>query len=697
VTPTTSTPPRATTPLSILVITQFPENVDAISALLQSAGQSVYCTWLSDGNPLGEILTRTRAELIVLFQADGLVDLADLKTLRGNQQPRVPIILVADQADETAMTEALNQGAQDLGSLAQATRLRRICEREIRTFRRDRALMLTVGSARKHQDALAAFMAASADAIVHLRDTEILDGNRAWNALVGLADDASIASRSILDFLAPQSHAALKGALTACRRGQWANHPLKLTATNSLGRTLSLEVELDSTEWQGVPAIRLRVPAAHTTDPEGEPSLVEELRLEPATGLLHRHSFLDALRERLAEPLQGGVRYLIALSPDDLAAIQKTVGPLRVENFMTEFAALVRAALLPHDLAGRFSSDTLMLLIERGNTADAELWINNLLGSVHGQIFKVEEHTLATTASAGLAIASASADAPADQWAALVVAAVGTLTNVQKHGGRKLAIASATARQGAESPSDNPADVARLREAIDRGRFRLIAQPIASLGGDAGSRSDLVIRLIDAEGHDVLPSEFLPIAERHGLLPAIDHWVVEAALEYLRKQSDESVFIRVSEASVRDAKFLPFVTTAVKLSGILPGRLCLQINQQTAEAYLPQTHALRLALAGVGCRFALDRFGASGELEPLVATLTPDVLKIDGALVQGLANQQQQQQRIKAIIKLADAAEIDTIAERVEDASTMAVLFQLGVKAIQGYFVRAPETVTMGD
>ena len=126
-----------------------------------------------------------------------------------------------------------------------------------------------------------------------------------------------------------------------------------------------------------------------------------------------------------------------------------------------------------------------------------------------------------------------------------------------------------------------------------------------------------------------------------------------------------------------------------------PQRLCFQVTEEIAAAYLPQIKSLATVLRQRGFRFALDGFGSGRDPKGLLDAVPLDFVKIDGAIVQGLSGDAQLQQRVRALVEQATKRLIQTIAERVEDANTMAVLWQIGVQYIQGYFVNEPEQVVL--
>jgi multidomain signaling protein FimX len=226
-------------------------------------------------------------------------------------------------------------------------------------------------------------------------------------------------------------------------------------------------------------------------------------------------------------------------------------------------------------------------------------------------------------------------------------------------------------------------------------RFRLVQQPIASLLGEDKGMFDVLVRMLDEQGGEVLPAEFIAAAERNDLMKNIDRWVIGASMSFAANRKATAIFVRVSKDTVLDKSVLPWLETQLKSLKIEPKRLCVQVTEDLATQYVRQTKELADQLRKMGFRFALEHFGTGRDPLKLLADITMDFIKIDGSLMQGLSTNQIQQQRVKGLVEAAKRRKIETVAERVEDANTMAVLWQLGIEFIQGYFVNAPEDVTM--
>jgi EAL domain-containing protein (putative c-di-GMP-specific phosphodiesterase class I) len=195
----------------------------------------------------------------------------------------------------------------------------------------------------------------------------------------------------------------------------------------------------------------------------------------------------------------------------------------------------------------------------------------------------------------------------------------------------------------------------------------------------------------------VLPAEFMAAAERNDLLKNIDRWVVGASLSFAARKKPGCLFVRLSKDSVLDAGFTEWLKTQLATGTHTPAALCFQITESIAEQYMNAALTQLGALKKLGFRIALERFGSGRDPAKLLSTVPLDFVKIDGALMQDLAGNFETQTVVKKLVELAGKLKIETIAERVEDANTMAVLWQLGVQFIQGYFVNAPEEVVMAE
>ena len=235
--------------------------------------------------------------------------------------------------------------------------------------------------------------------------------------------------------------------------------------------------------------------------------------------------------------------------------------------------------------------------------------------------------------------------------------------------------------------------VRHLKSALMDDRFRLAQLPIAGLRCDSVEMYDLLVRMIDEQGNSVLPSEFLPAAERNNLMKTIDRWMIKAAIDFCAQNNADRVFVRISRQSVVDPSTASWMEEEIDNRGFDCSRLVVQIPEKDAARHIKQTRALAARLKKLGVGFALEHYGIDQERFQILDMLQPDYIKIDGELMHSLMTDTDMQESVQKIVEAASDRNIRTIAERVENANAMAVLFQLGLDFMQGHYVHEPEVV----
>jgi multidomain signaling protein FimX len=384
------------------------------------------------------------------------------------------------------------------------------------------------------------------------------------------------------------------------------------------------------------------------------------------------------------------VRYFALVKLDKFASIEHDVGAAASEECLIEFAALFKEHLNPKDIAGRFGGVSFLVLLERGNERDVEAWSEQLVQKSAKHVVRIKDKSLSVTCTVGLSVVTPN-DADLDATIADAIEAC----RKGRHRGGNQAYTSDRADNDARVQSYDKVWVKHIKAALMENRFRLVQQPVASLQGDDPSMYDVLVRMVDTQGKEVLPAEFMSAAARNDLLKNIDRWVVGASLSFAAQRKPGCLFVRLSKDTVADGSFFDWLDNHVRSSRAEPQRLCFQVPEEVAATHIVQATQLSTALRKRGFRFALEAFGAGRDPLGLLNSMQLDFVKIDGALVQALAGDAELQAKVRNLAESAAKRNVQTIAERVENANTMAVLWQLGVQYIQGYFVNAPEEVVL--
>jgi EAL domain-containing protein (putative c-di-GMP-specific phosphodiesterase class I) len=237
-------------------------------------------------------------------------------------------------------------------------------------------------------------------------------------------------------------------------------------------------------------------------------------------------------------------------------------------------------------------------------------------------------------------------------------------------------------------------DLERLeqtRSALADDRLLLHAQPIIDLRDSGIVGLEPLVRLRDEEGRIVPPGDFLPVAERHGLIREIDQWVTERAVELAA--TGAPVEVNLSAASVGDEEMLETIRAALERTGADPALVVFEVTETALMADVDRGRMFSVAVRQLGCRFALDDFGTGYGTFTYLKHIPIDYLKIDIEFVRDLLSSPDDERLVRAIVAMARDLGKTTIAEGVEDAATLERLRHLGVDQAQGYHIGRPAEI----
>jgi diguanylate cyclase (GGDEF)-like protein/PAS domain S-box-containing protein len=415
---------------------------------------------------------------------------------------------------------------------------------------------------------------------------------------------------------------------------------------------------------------------------------------DPLTGLLNRRAFERQLEQHVVEARRyGSEGALLVLDLDQFKAVNDTLGHLAGDELIVAVAVHLRDGLRESDILARFGGDEFAVLVPRGGAAEARRVAAKLLERTR-DANAMTGATIAreVTASIGIALIGA-ADLTGDE---LLVNADLAMYDAKEEGRDRYSLYE-------EGESTEPRIKARLtwlqrvEEALETDAFVLYAQPILDLRKDEIAHHELLIRMVTEDGDIIPPATFLEIAERFGLIGRIDRWVMLQAVRYLHQAkaggTPLSLAVNLSGKTLGDSRFLPELEEAMAEYEVDPRCLTFELTETAAVANIHLARRFAQRLQDLGCRFALDDFGAGFGSFYYLKHLPLDYLKIDGEFVRNCTASRADQLIIKAVVDIAQGLGKETIAEFTEDDRTLQFLRRQGVDFAQGYHIGRPVPV----
>ena len=675
--------------ISIAVLTENQDDVALINSTLRDAGHAAHCHWVSTPNKLADTLSTETVELLIL-NCDAYKDsIRQVVKHKDRYNPEVPVIAMQTKAEEADIETAMRAGACDLVSPGLKTRLQSVVTRELRALRVERALNSTLQSATEYKRQLKHHMESSSSSIALVQEGIFMDVNDSWLEQFKVRDKDELIGMPVMDNFESESQAALKGALVATIAGKWQRgEKLIVKAHIDSGDAEELHLEFNRVEADDGPCVQIRIAAQLKVAEEPTKVVHDALQRDPTMLFFHRAQFLERVTKRLKRKPASGTHCLVYIKPDKFGELCNKVGIVQSEEILSQFAEEVRKRLHPRDVAGRFEGTAIMALLERGSARDAQVWGKQLVDHINKTTFEIGDKSTHLTCTVG-ACAASEVFGSLEEFVTATVDAY----RLGKDAGGNASALSQSADEDTKQREFDAIWVKHLKSALMDDRFRLAQLPIAGLRSDSVHMFDLLVRMIDEQGNSVLPSEFLPAAERNNLMKNIDRWMLQAAMQFCGENDADRVFVRLSKQSITDSTTAAWMEQKLDEDNFDCSRIVIQIPEADAAKHIKQTRDLVRRARKIGIGFAIQHYGIDQERFQILDLLKPDYIKIDGELMHTLMTDKKMQDAVDKIVRAANERDIKTVAERVENANSMAVLFQLGLDYMQGHYVHEPEVV----
>ncbi len=408
------------------------------------------------------------------------------------------------------------------------------------------------------------------------------------------------------------------------------------------------------------------------------------------TELFNRRRFDQELAEYVAYTARyGGKGALFLLDLDRFKYVNDTRGHKAGDEVIRTVGSALRDSVRKTDVVARLGGDEFAVLLQDADRDTAEHVAENMLETIRARRLPLEGQRISMTTSIGIVLFGDEEPRVED----LLVSADLAMYAAKEAGGNRHHVATADEGDHVSGMQVRLNWADQIRRALDDDRFVLYCQPILHLETDEVTQYELLLRMIGDDGEVIMPAAFIDTAERFGLIQEIDRWVASRAIQLLGEHPDVRLEVNVSGKSIGDTAFPEHVECEIAASGVDPSRLVFEITETAAIANMEQARAFAERLTRLGCRFALDDFGAGFSSFYYLKYLPLDYLKIDGDFIRSLTSSLTDQLVVKSMVDIARGMGMKTIAEFVEAAETVAMLREKGVDYSQGYFHGAPRPV----
>lgn len=680
-------PNKTDTALRLLIVDDRVEDAEAISSALRNDGIAVRPLRPADGDELAALLASQAVDVVVAAYDAHTIPLQDVARAVASSNKDIPIVGLASQVDADLAAKIYEAGARRVALRNHLPQLLSSIRMEWEDLEARRALRRLGAQVRETERRCDALIESSRDPIAYLHEGMHIRANSAYLDMFGFTDFEDIEGVSLLDLVAAQHVEKFKALLKSIGKGEPPPPRYELEARDSEGNAFPAVMEFVPAQYEGEACLQV-VFRRQDSDPELAREVEELRQRDQVTGLLNRQTFLRALEDAVSEVAQDSAQHgLLLVEPDHYQRLLQEIGLDAADAILQAMADRLRAALKdqPDTVAARIGEHSLAVLL-RNSDYGATTALAERIRSAYGGVASIGEHSTAVSVSIG---GVQIGEKIASVTQVLAKASEG-LQSALGVGGNRFEVFDPSAIDRAEEARIQ-AWVQRLRDALAKGDFVLHYQPVINLRGEPGAIYESLVRLGAEDEEPVPPATFLAVAEEHGLLAPIDRWVVGRAIRTLAKheagRKPVTLMVKVSQASLGDDSLYKYMKTALKEHGVAGEQLVLLLSEAKVFTHLRAAQEFCAAMSKLGCRCALEHFGMGLDSFQLLSHLKPAFVKLDRSFTMDLPSNSENQQRVNDIAARLREGDIRSVAEFVQDAPSMAILYSAGVDFVQGNFL----------
>jgi len=673
----------------LVLVEDSVEEAEQIISVLRNAGMAVRATRIDDPSALEAGLESAPDVILIGVRPKKLSAGVVLQLLKKTGRD-APVVQLIDQPQVEQMSKWTKDGVRNFAFRGASEHIQLIVKREVTDVFARRNVRRFESALRDSERRAEMLMETSREPIAYVHEGMHVRANKAYLDMFQFEDFSEIEGMAILDMIAGKDADQLKSILRHISKGEKPPERINLKAQRSDGSTFDATMDLSeaSIDGEGCTQIVFR---QQTVAAEIAEELEKYRREDPLSGLLNRQTFADELQKSIALAVGGKIDQALAyIDIDEYKRHLDAVGINGSDVLMGQIGTLIKQHLKPGDQAGRFA-DHIFTVIWGGRSHDASnKETAALLKVIDGHIFEVGSISISLACSAGLCLFSEKSTSHD-----VLQRGAEACRKAQADGGNRVEVYDPAAREKAiEAEAQQWVSV--LKSALTKDGFSLLYQPIVSLGGEPGERYEVLLRLAGPKGM-VMPNVFFPVAERIGVLPHIDRWVIARVIQTIAERErmgrQTTFFVKIMPETVADGSILPWLAQQLKSAKVPGDRLVFEMPESKVVTNLKPVRFFQKGLEQLRCGFALEQFGSGLQSFQLLKHVPANILKIDRSYMLDLGKSAELQHKLKEIAQQAHDLGKQTICEFVEDSQTMAVLFGAGVSFVQGNFLQAPQPI----
>jgi multidomain signaling protein FimX len=687
--------------IRLLILNNSRSEAERLISMLHNAGRPSRAQHVDSEEALMKLLQEQTWDLLIgRDDTNNPQPQAALKHIRRLNKD-VPVILLHEYADGEphSPSEGMKLGAVDVVNLDDDQHLLHVIQREMQNRLDRQARRSADRHFREAERRSQQLLDSSRDAIAYVQDGLYLYANESFAELFGFAQCDDIECMPIMDMVASDEQNKLKNFLKEfVLKGEDINAgQLSFMGVKQDRTTTPINLEVSHVTYDEEPCIQFlarsnrHIGGMDINNEELQAQINQIKSQDIVTGLYNRQHILQHLEQTIDHIGEQSLS-LLYIDIDGFAErVASAFGVAGSDLVLSDISAVFREKTHTTDVLARFGDTTFILLIANIKADAAVNRAHQLCKVLENHIIDIDNKTLQLTCSIGVSLINETS--------------TNTGTVIEQ---ARIAMEKVRTEQGNNARLFEPEVqevkternvAAEIKQALESDKFRLLFQPIISLRGSEEEYYEVYLRMINDNGENVSPEEFLETAGNVNLGVKIDRWVILESIKMLSshraKGNKTKLIVNLGRQSLCDETLLPWLTVAFKAASLTPDTITFQANEVDVTNHINAAKNFAEGLLKMQTQMSITNFGCSLNPFNTLKHVPAGMIKIDGSFTQDI---QQKNESAVALIELIEKLHAEnkvTIVPFVENASVLSTLWQAGAHYIQGHYLQEP-TQSMG-
>ncbi len=678
-----------TNTLKILLSSHSQDGAERINHLFRNAGQATQTHRITSLEDLTQCLNDEHWDLALCEQQNTVIDMHKVLDHIVQSRADTPVILLTSEPNRELLIDGMSRGAQDVIELSNQEHLLYAANREVENLRIRRKHADLERSLAEVSGRFDTLMSNADDAVAYILDGMHVDVNEAYASTFGLQDRDEFLAIPVVDLISEDDQQTFKIFLRAYN--EESEQELNVHCVSPAGDCFEVRMRFAPAVFDDEKCTQLIL---SRTEKSAAPVAVNALpdSVDPLTGLQTRYSLVDELDQFLVGEHSTGC--LLYFSINDFSQLKSRLGLSGSRSVRHGVADFIDHAFSEHEgaVVAHYGEDSFTVLLPAAADTTAMVSARKLCERVEEHIFDIDNQTAQCSCCVGVVDLSKSQFNDANEAMDTAFLALEEARQLFAEDSSMPGII--LYRPGTGDAIENIYDI---RELVSEQRLRMMFQPVINLHGEPRESYESTLRMVDGDGQEQSVDTLFQAMNQKSGDTSLDKWLVVEGTKNVKAQRESgkatTLTINLTQNALIDNTFSNWLGVAMKAAQLSPECITLQFSEKTVAHYLKQAIRFRQEVAEWNFKFSLSEFGRSQESFKVLQHFKVDYAFIDSSFAMELQKDPTNVEGLKSVLNRLQEAGVCSVVPYVENAATLASLWQMNAHYIQGYYLQAPSEV----